>query len=124
MPTRYEIADTSVAMSAAWAVIYWPLNIVLGSYFALHAYLAVRGNWRGKTLALECLLDIAFLGLAIVLLTSGSLVELDPTATADLHAEINRGAMIVVSVFMAITLWDLYKHTRLFARLRTERNDD
>lgn len=119
-----EFADTSVAMSQAWAAIYWPLNAVLGSFFLLHVYLAMRGNWRGKTLALECFLDIAFLGLAVTLLTGGSLVELGSTASADLQASIHRAATIVVGVFIAVTCWDLYKYSRLAWRLRREWNDD
>ncbi len=119
-----EFADTSVAMSAAWVPIYWPLNAVLGSFFLLHVYLAMRGNWRGKTLALECFLDIAFLGLAVTLLTGGSLVELGSTASADLQASIHRAATIVVGVFIAVTCWDLYKYSRLAWRLRREWNDD
>ncbi|MCZ6642810.1 MAG: hypothetical protein O7F71_14620, partial [Gammaproteobacteria bacterium] len=119
-----EIAGASVALSEVWSAIYWPLNLVLGSFFLLHAYLAVGGNWRGATLALECFLDLAFIGLAIVLLSSGSLVELDPTASTEVQTEINRGVMIVVSFVTAVTLWELYKYGRLFSQLRSEWNDE
>ena len=119
-----EIAPTSVAMSEAWSAIYWPLNVVLGSFFLLHAYLAARGDWHQKTLALECFLDVAFIGLAIILLTSGSLVEVDATVSVDVQSEINRGVMIVVIFFIAVTAWELYKYGRLFSRLRTEWNDE
>ena len=77
-----EFADTTLEMSAVWALLFWPVNVVLGAFFLLHAYLAVRGNWRTRTLVLECILDIAFVVLCVILLLSDSLVELSSTASA------------------------------------------
>ena len=118
-----ELADTGIAMSETWAVFFWPVNLVFGTFFLLHTYLAVRGNWRGQTLALECFLDIVFVGLAVSLLTSGPLVELDSTASSDLQDMIQRTVMIVVGVFIAVTVWDLHKYGRLAWRLRQEWHD-
>ena len=117
-PNWLEFASTNLSLSQAWAPLYWPLNVVVGSFFLLHAYLIVRGNWRAWTLALEWLLNAAFLGLIATALRGSSLVELSPGTNAGLAEAIQLWAVIVLWVFIAVTVWELGKCTWLAVKLQ------
>jgi hypothetical protein len=90
----------------------------MGSFFLLHTFLIVRGNWRASTLTLEWLLNAAFLGLIATALRGNSLVEFSAGTNAGLAEAIQLWAVIVLWVFIAMTVWELGKCTWLAIKLQ------
>ena len=106
----------SVSLSAAWAPLHWPLNIVVGAFFAVHTYVLIRGVWQRGTLVAEIVLGIPLLAAAAMLITSGNLVSAAGDVGGDFLAALDRTARIAVGVIAAFVLWDAVLAARRLAR--------
>jgi hypothetical protein len=110
----------TLALSDVWSPLFWPLNVVFAAFFALHAYVLVRGLWQRWTLNAEVLLGAAALALAAwVLVPREALIVVSGPLDGFVAQHLQRTVWWTVAVIAGFVAWDLYTAVRLIRRPTT-----
>lgn len=107
-----------LALSASWDVFYWPLNIIFGVAFVLHAVTLLRGLWRRPGLLIETSINVALLAILFVLLSSGRLVDVDLPHDGAVEA-VQWTVKVVLLVIAGFTAWDIWLAMRQLRGMRS-----
>lgn len=107
-------APLVAAFSDAWTPLFWPLNLIFGAFFLLHAYVLIRGLWQRTTLLAEIALGVAGIAAAGWLLMSdrplvvtGGVLEQFPGDWLD------KTVRWSLAVAAGIAAWDVLKAARV-----------
>jgi len=91
-------AEFPLCLSVVWDVFHWPLNIIFGIAFVLHAYTLLRGVWHRMGLLTEIASNVALLAAGFVLLSSADLIDID----LQTHSVVNAIQWTVKSIILVI----------------------
>lgn len=114
-------ADFELSRGDVWSGLYWPLNVIVGSYFVLHGYLLVRGLWTRNSLLLEIVLGVLLIGFVSFVLISQDLFSLSGNASEQFLSSLDRSARFVLAFIIAVVAWDTRKAVQLLSRGRGKR---
>jgi hypothetical protein len=109
-----DIAERIVSLAPLWEAYFWPLNIIVGALFILHFYVLVRGVWQRHALLAELVGNVACLGVAAVLLTSGDLVMLNDSFSPEFENNVQRSVQLSILVICGFVVWDMWLALRTF----------
>lgn len=103
-----------LALASGWDPMFWPLNVVIGASFILHAIVLLRGLWDRVTLISEITFNLSLLAIAAGLLTGGPLVAIsDPALTV---AHVQNTARVTLLIVCGFIAWDVFLAARLLRR--------
>ena len=109
--------DVTISLTAVWDVLYWPLNLLFGSWLVLHLAVLLRGLWRPIMLWLELALGCAGLAVSIWLLSHRPLMTVTGNAGDNAEVIVNRVVISVIVVCAVAIVWDMWlASTRLLGR--------
>lgn len=106
--------DFTVSLSSTWATLFWPINIVVGAWFILHAVTLLRDGWSRSALWLELLCSAVAIALIMFLLLQTTLISY--TGGVDQFDILQRSLRVTLIVIAALIIWDAYLAMK---RLRT-----
>lgn len=98
----------AISLNEVWAPLFWPLNLLCGAWFLLHAVVLIRGLWGPTTLWLEIALGTAGLIIAGWLLIQWPLVDATGVLAPDTSLTLNRVVFTTIVVIAGFILWDIY----------------
>ncbi|MFK7885371.1 MAG: hypothetical protein AB8G16_00785 [Gammaproteobacteria bacterium] len=98
----------TVALSDTWAPLFWPLNLLFGAWFLLHAGVFIRGLWHNATLWLEIGLGLAGLAIAAWLLLQPPLLQISGALSEHATIHLERIVFTVIVVVAGFIAWDVY----------------
>ena len=101
-----------VGLGPVWDTLYWPLNVVAGAWFVLHAWVLMRGLWQTSTLVAEIALGVAALLLCAWLLTQPPLLDLAAEFPERAAAILHRAVTTVIVVVAGFIAWDTWAALR------------
>lgn len=104
MPDRGD--GFKVTLAEVWASLFWPINILVGTWFVVHAFTLLRRRWTSVTLSLEVILGVLGLGLCIYLVFQASLVSVTGDVTG--IKLIERSLRVTLLVVAAVIAWDVF----------------
>lgn len=107
-----------LTLSMAWDTLYWPLNIIFGVAFALHAHTLLRGLWYRFGLMLEAAINFALLAIVFVLLYSGTLIDVDLAMDGAVKA-IQWSMSVTLLVIAGFIAWDAWLALRQLRSMRS-----
>ncbi len=100
--------EVVVSLSQVWSTLYWPLNIIVGAWFVLHAWVLLRGVWRTNALRLEVALGVAGIATMAWLIAARPLIVITG-AIGDQATAIGDRVMVTVLIgVIAFTAWDVF----------------
>lgn len=127
LPLRGTINTDStsfaIALSPAWDILFWPLNVILGGALLLHGAMMLRRHWTIIPAALKWVFDAAFLVVLVYLLRLSDPVLVNITGDVELErlrALITLGIKIVLWFLTVMTVYELFLDSRII--LRVQRN--
>lgn len=103
-----------VSLSDVWPAYYWPLNVLFGLFFLLHAAVLIRGVWGRRALVTEIVGGAALLSIAIVLIASGPLVEVSGMTEAVFIENVQRAVKVTIVVIGGIVIRDIRAALKMF----------
>lgn len=92
--------------SSVWDVVFWPLNIIVGGFFALHVFVLLLGSWRRWAACLEMGLCAVLLVTLVGIFLSGTLVSGIDSSVSQQGKWADRTLHIVLIVIAGFTMWD------------------
>ena len=105
----------TVTLTETWTPLYLPLNLLVGAWFLLHAFVLIRGLWHAAALYAEMTLGAIGVAVGVWLLTHRPLLIVTGDLGPDGELRVERVIATVIMVIIAITVWDMFL---AFRRLR------
>ncbi len=106
-----------VTLTDTWTPLFWPLNVLVGAWFLLHAFVLYRGLWQRGTVIMEIALGGAFIAIGLWLISHAPLVDVAGRTSEFSAAATNRVIVSIIVVIMALTAWESFT---VFRRLRRD----
>ncbi|MEM7082910.1 MAG: hypothetical protein AAF465_09255 [Pseudomonadota bacterium] len=114
-------SEFTISLSSAWAPLYWPLNIIAGAAFVLHATTLVKRAWTRRALGIELLLCVAALLACVYLIAQPVLLSIDGLVEGS--ALLERSLRVTLMIIAAIITWDCWQAIRLIRSPATALSD-
>jgi len=102
-----------VALSNNWAEIFWPLNIILGISFLIHAYLLLREQWTRSLLRIELGLGVSSLAVCCYLFLKRPLVVIAETESVSDWLWVENLGIGIIAFIALVWLWDIFKYGKI-----------
>ena len=107
----------TVTLSDTWAPLYLPLNLLVGAWFLLHAFVLIRGLWNAAALYAEMALGAMGVAVGVWLLTHRPLLNVTGDLGPDGELRVERVLLTFIAVIIAITVWDMVLAFRRWRKL-------
>jgi len=101
------IKTFDVALGSVWEPLFWPLNLLFGAWFVLHAWVLIRGLWQPATLYTELALGALGIAAGGWLLLHGPLLSVSGDVGADGELIAHRVMLTIIGGALVITAWDM-----------------
>lgn len=101
-----------VALGPVWAALYWPLNVLVGAWFLLHAWVLARGLWSRQTLVAEIVLGALGIAGALWIVTHPPLLTFHAEMPEQAVKFVTRAATTVIVVLAGFCAWDVFNAVR------------
>lgn len=105
----------TVTLTETWAPLFLPLNLLVGAWFLLHAFVLIRGLWHAAALYAEMTLGAIGVAVGVWLLTHRPLLNVIGDLGPEGELRVDRVLATFIVVIIAITIGDIYL---AFRRLR------
>ncbi|MEO1575646.1 MAG: hypothetical protein AAFU65_11890 [Pseudomonadota bacterium] len=105
-----------VSPGPVWAALYWPLNVLVGAWFLLHAWVFARGLWSTRTLVAEIVLGIVGIAAAVWTLANPPLLAFHADMPEQSVNILTRVVTTVIVVIAGFTAWDVLAAVRRLRR--------
>ncbi len=108
-----EMADRFVVnFSEVWAPLYWPVNILFGLWFVVHAYTLLNRRWTRPAVLGEIVLSVLGIALCLYLIVQPDLITFSGEIQEfDLLERSLRVSLVVIA---SIIGWDLWQAVKLW----------
>ncbi len=108
----------TVSLSEVWDPLLWPINIVVGLWFVVHAYTLLKRRWIRPALLGELVLCVLGIVLCAYLVIQPELITFNGEVEGfDL---LERSLRISLLVIAGIIGWDLWQATKLWKQSNTK----
>ncbi len=103
-----------IGLSDIWTPLFWPVNVIVSTWFLLHAFILLRRRWSRPALLTEIVLDGLALALCIYLIVQPDLV----TTQVEFEGEIllERSIRVTIGVIAVIIAWDGLQSWRMWKK--------
>ena len=107
-----DLGDEIMAtFSQVWAPFHWPINIVIGLWFCIHAYTLLKRRWYHPALLGEAVLCVVSIILCLYFFVQPQL--LDVSGSVLNHQLMERSLKVSLLVIAGIIGWDLWQAIKL-----------
>ena len=119
----FSTSIQNVSMSSEWQAVFWSVNIVIGLDLANCLINIIRGSYSRLTLIAGIVLNIASILILIKISRFTKYVDIADSKLANINWEkiepiININVMIILTVVLSISVWDLYSSIKKLRYLK------
>ncbi len=97
----------TVSLSEVWAPLFWPINLIVGAWFVLHAFTLLKRRWTRPTLLGEIVLGALAFTVCIYLVSQPNLIAVSGAVEGKLL--LDRSIRVTVGVVAVIIAWDWWQ---------------
>ncbi|MFK8031479.1 MAG: hypothetical protein AB8G18_14680 [Gammaproteobacteria bacterium] len=102
----------TISLSEVWAALFWPVNILAGLWFIVHAFTLLHRHWTRPALVIEIAVSSIAFALCLYLVSQPELIlTTGMIEAADLLERSLRVTIVVIAGFIA---WDWWQAVKLW----------
>jgi len=99
-----------VSLSDVWAPLFWPINLLVGAWFVLHAFTLLTRRWTRPALLGEIVIGTLAFSVCIYIVAQPDLITVSGAVEGAVLMERSlRVSIVVVAVLIAWDWWQAFK---------------